>query len=223
MQLTVKEMVKQNNEKRKTLTSENQEYYENMLVFIRTNPLKSERATEEVLLEMLEHLVEAQKDGKRAEEVFGMSPKELAEEISENLPKESFKDMLDFGLEIGLTLFGWYLASVGLVPLIMKQEQTLYLGSMLISGILLIASCVTVIFLVFGLLKRNAFEEKSKKNKVNWILGILFVLLFAGGVSSNVLIAPFGPAFTISYPLEFGLGCFFLLAAYLYKKSRESK
>ncbi|MDI7741432.1 DUF1129 family protein [Lysinibacillus fusiformis] len=223
MQVTVKEMIEQNNEKRKNLTPENQEYYENMLVYIRTNPLASERATEEVLLEMLDHLVEAQKEGRTAEDVFGKSPKELAEEIIETLPKESVKVTLDFMAEIGFTMFGWYLAVVGIVPLITKEDQTVYLGSLLLSGSLLVASVVALLYLVFGVIKKSAFEEKHKKNKINWFTGILFVLLFGGAVGSNVLIKPFGPSFTISHLLEFGLGCFFLLAAYLFKKSRESK
>ncbi|MFC7685153.1 DUF1129 family protein [Ureibacillus sp. GCM10028918] len=223
MQVTVKELVQQNNEKRKILTPENQEYYENMLVYIRTNALKGERATEEVLLEMLDHLLEAQREGKKAEDVFGKSPKELAEEIIKTLPKESFKDMLDFILEMVFTLFGWYLAIGGLFPLITKQNQTIHSGSLLLAGVLLISSVVVLLYFLFGIIKRNAFEEKRKKNKVNWLLGLLFALLFVSGVSVNFIVEPFGPTITISYLVQFGLGCFFLLAAFLYKKSRESK
>ena len=223
MQLTVKELAKQNNNKRKSLTPENQEYYENMLVFIRMNALKNERATEEVLMEMLDHLLEAQKEGKNAEDVFGKSPKELAEEIIDTLPKESFKVTFDFILEIGFTLFGWYLVIGGIIPLMSQENQTIHLGTVVLTSILLIASVVALLFFIFGVLKKTAFEDKGKKNKVNWLLGVLFVLFFVGVVGVNVVIEPLGPAFTISYLLQFGLGCFLLLAAYLFKKSRESK
>ncbi|MDN4493893.1 DUF1129 family protein [Ureibacillus aquaedulcis] len=223
MQMTVKEIIKQNNEKRESLTPENKEYYENMLVYIRTNPMASERATEEVLLEMLDHLLEAQSEGKSAVDVFGKTPKELAEEIIKTLPKESFKDMRDFVLEMLFTLFGWYLAIGGLFPLIAKQNQTVHSGSLLLTGILLISSVVVLLYFLFGVIKRNAFEDKRKKNKVGWFLGILFILLFVSGVGVHFIVEPFGPTFTVSYPLQFGLGCFFLLAAFLYKKSRESK
>ncbi|WP_339288736.1 DUF1129 family protein [Ureibacillus sp. FSL K6-0786] len=79
MKVSVKELIRQNNEKRKQLTPENQQYYENLLVYIRANLSRNERATEEVLLEMLEHLLEAQKEGKTASEVFGKNPKDLAD------------------------------------------------------------------------------------------------------------------------------------------------
>lgn len=223
MQLTVKELIEHNNEKRKNLTSENSEYYQNLLVYIRTNALKSERATEEVLLEMLDHLLEAQREGKSAEDVFGKTPKELAEEIIETLPKESLKSNLDFILEIGFMLFGWYLVITGIPPLISQEEQTVYLGTLLLSGFLLIGSITTLMFFVFGFLKSTAFKDKSKKNEINWLLVILFVLFFIGGIGANVMLEPFGASFTVSYILPFGLGCFFLLAAYLFKKSRESK
>lgn len=223
MQVTVKDLVKQNNEKRKILTSENQQYYENMLVYIRTNALKSERAAEEVLLEMLDHLIEAQKEGKSAEDVFGKTPKELAEEIIETLPKESFKDILDFGFEIAFTLLGWYLAISGLLPLITRQYQTIHLGSVFLAALCLISSIVLVIYFIFRVIKRNAFQDKGKKSKVNWLFGLLFLLLFGSGVGVNYIFKPFGPSFTISYVFEFGLGCFFLLAAFLFKKTRESK
>jgi len=223
MQLTVKELIEHNNEKRKKLTPENHEYYEDMLVYIRTNALKSERATEEVLLEMLDHLLEAQSKGKTAEDVFGKMPKELAKEIIETLPKEPYKATLDYIFELGFTLFGWYLVISGIPPLISQEEQTIYLGTLLLSGILSIASMVVLIYFVFGVLKSSAFENKSKKNMVNWLLGTLFVVFFAGGIGTNVILEPFGATFTVSYLLAFGLGCFFLLAAYLLKKSRESK
>ncbi len=223
MQLTVKEMIEQNNEKRKNLTPENQQYYQNMLVYIRTNALKSERATEEVLLEMLDHLLEAQSEGKNADDVFGKTPKALAEEIIETLPKEPFKATLDYIVEIGFMLLGWYLVITGIPPLISQEEQTVFLGTLLLSGFLLISSIVALLFFVFGMLKATAFKEKSKKNKVNWFLGAIFVLFFIGGIATNVILEPFGPSFTVSYLLAFGLGCFMLLAAYLFKKSRESK
>ncbi|WP_347862474.1 hypothetical protein U0355_04750 [Salimicrobium sp. PL1-032A] len=55
-----KEMIKSNNEKRKELTEENREYYEDMLLYIRLSYSKSEQDMEEVLAELLDHLLEAQ-------------------------------------------------------------------------------------------------------------------------------------------------------------------
>ena len=52
MSLTIKQLVKENNEKRKQLTKENETYYEQLLVYIRSSLFREERATEELLYEM---------------------------------------------------------------------------------------------------------------------------------------------------------------------------
>ena len=74
------------NEKRKELTEENRKVYEDMLTYLRLSYNKSERETEEILLELLNHLLEAQKAGKSAEEIFGPDPKRLAKQIVGELP-----------------------------------------------------------------------------------------------------------------------------------------
>ena len=73
--MNVKEMVELNNQRRKLLTKENLKYYEDMLVYIRLSYDKSDQEIEEVLLELLDHLLEAQKEGRTAKEVFGRNPK----------------------------------------------------------------------------------------------------------------------------------------------------
>lgn len=223
MKVPVKELIRQNNEKRKLLTKENQEYYENFLVYIRANFSRDERATEEVLLEMLDHLLEAQKEGKTAKEVFGKNPKELADEIIASLPKESWKRQLEFIVEIIMTLFGWYFIARGIVPLIQKEDQTIHSGTLVVSGLLLIASLAVLIHFVFVLLKKEAFKDRRKKKVGTILYGILIVGLFALSLYVKFAIHPFGPSFETSYYSIFGLGCFFLLASYLFKKMRESQ
>lgn len=61
--MTEKEMVALNNERRQQLTKENKAYYEDMLVYLRTSRIPAIK-TEELLLEMLDHLLAAQKEGK---------------------------------------------------------------------------------------------------------------------------------------------------------------
>ncbi|MDM5333284.1 DUF1129 family protein [Ureibacillus composti] len=223
MSLTVKDIVRQNNEKRKLLTLENEIYYENMLVYIRTNAFRDEKATEEVLLEMLDHLLDAQAEGKTAEEVFGKSPKELAEEIITSLPKESFKSLAEFTIETVLNLFGWFLVVWGIWPLINKKEQTIHLGSLSLSALLLVASLVVLLYLIFAVIRNHAFSDQRKKKIMTWGLGFFVWILFVAGFALNFLIDPIGPSVEISFYTAFGLGCFFILATYVLKKSRESR
>lgn len=79
--MNTKDLIQLNNEKREQLTEKNSEYYGDMLVYIRTNFNKSERYTEEVLLELLEHLLQAQEEGRTAKEVFGEDPKAYCNDI----------------------------------------------------------------------------------------------------------------------------------------------
>ncbi|MFY3792835.1 DUF1129 family protein [Ureibacillus sp. MALMAid1270] len=223
MKLTVKQLIEQNNEKRKLLTSENVAYYDDLLVYIRMNKFKDERATEIVLLNLLDEILEAQKEGKCAKELFGTSPKGYADKIIESLPKESKRSIIEFGLEILFTLFGWYLVVWGIWPMINQENQTVYIGSLTVSALLLIASLLLLVLLVFKVIKNQAFSDQKKKTTATWVLGLLIGILFVVGIMSNFLLQPFGPAMKMTYYTPFGLGCFLLLASYVLKKSRENR
>ena len=75
MTRTIKKIIAENNEKRNLLSKDNEEYYTNFLTYVRSSFFKDEYATEEILLEMLDHVLLAQEEGKSAEAVFGKQPK----------------------------------------------------------------------------------------------------------------------------------------------------
>ena len=62
--MNAEQLAELNFEKRKELTKENLKYYEDMLLYIRLSYDKSEQETEEILSELLDHLLEAQKEGR---------------------------------------------------------------------------------------------------------------------------------------------------------------
>lgn len=220
--LTTKELIKLNNEKRELLTPENKEYYEHLLVYIRLNLFKDERATEEVLFEMLDHLLEAQEEGKSAEEVFGKTPKELADEITQSLPKESKNSLIEFVFEILMTFLGWALIPVGIFTFFKDKAIDVHLVSLLIYAILYIAFFVIALYVAFKSIKKNAFDDKKQK-RASWIYGLTVAILMFVLFLSCKMIGSFGPKIEVSYYTILGLGCFFILASYLMKKIRESK
>lgn len=63
-----------NNQLREKLTPENRKYYEKLLVYLRVKG-KDEVATEAVLLEILQDMLEAQAEGQTAKQYFGTDPK----------------------------------------------------------------------------------------------------------------------------------------------------
>ena len=63
--MDAKLLIEENNKKRKLLTKENEAYYDDLLVYIRLQLTLSEQQSEEVLMEMLDHLIEGQMKEKR--------------------------------------------------------------------------------------------------------------------------------------------------------------
>lgn len=224
MTMTVKQIIERNNEMRKLLTPENNRYYEELAVYIKMNHFIDERATEDALLKILHQLLEAQQDGKNAEEVFGYDLEQYADKLVQSLPSKTTRSIFEFGLEILFVLFGWFLSIWGIWPLINKEDQTLHVGSLLLSTVLLIVGLILIVIVILMLKRKQSFEEdEKKKSKALWIIGVLGGLLFIVGFFLNFFIEPFGPKLNMSYLTPFGLGCFLLLASYIMKKSREAK
>ena len=220
MSLTIKQLIRENNNKRKQLTKENETYYEQLLVYIRSSFFKEERATEELLFEMLDHILLAQKDGKNAQDVFGKEPKQLADELIDTLPREKPKKIIAFAAETMMKLVGIYFTIIGIPALFSDEENTLYVGSFLLTIVVLILGMLVVIGVALNSFKREAFATKNKK-----IFVAIFTVTFLAAVGSVVAISQFaneiGPQLQTSPYTYFGFGCFLLLASYLFSAIRE--
>lgn len=218
-----KTLIKQNNERRKLLNEENKVYYENLMVYIRTSPFKDDKATEEVLMELLEHLLSAQEDGKTAENVFGKAPKELADEIIAGLPKEKPSKTVIFIVEIVVQFLGMFIAVTGIATIIKGEPKIIHIGSASLLAAVQIVGILLLIVVLLKLLKSDAFKQnpKSKKMFWSWALGsgvfILVVLIF------GVWMEPFGPAIEVSKYTQLIAGGVLILAAFGLKKWRETK
>src|SRR3954468_8826231 len=98
--MNAKKLIEENNGKREMLTKENEAYYGDMLLYIRLQMLLSEQQSEEILMELLDHILEGQEEGKSAKEIFGEDPKGYANEIIQQLPRERKRTMIPFISEI---------------------------------------------------------------------------------------------------------------------------
>lgn len=222
MTRTVKKIIAENNEKREILSTDNKAYFEDFLTYTRSNFLKDDRAREEVLLEMLDHLLLAEKDGKSAETVFGQNPKELADDVIENLPTEPFKYVFAFGLELIATLLACYTIVVGIMDMITAQAKTIYLGNAIIMVGILLATLAVLIYVIFYYLKKESFEKT--KSKALYVYSILILLV---GSFSPILLMKTLPH--IGQEIELGrygmfsIGCLLMLVTFLMKKIREQR
>jgi uncharacterized membrane-anchored protein len=218
-----KTLIKQNNERRKLLNEKNMTYYENLLVYIRTSPLKDDRATEEVLLELLEHLLSAQQDGKKAEDVFGKAPKELADEIIAGLPNEKPSKTMVFIAEIAAQFLGMFIALTGIAPIIKGEPKIIHIGSTIVLFAVQIVGILLLIAFLLKLLKSDAFKPNSNSKKMywSWALASGFFILMV--IILSVWVEPFGPVIEVSKYTQLFAGIMLILAAYGLKKWREAK
>ncbi|MBC6974417.1 DUF1129 family protein [Bacillus sp. Xin] len=86
--MKAKDMIELNNKKRKLLTEENEAAYGDMLVYIRFANIP-EQQVEELLLEILDHLLDAQEEDKNAYDVFGHNLQDYCDEVIAALPKQN--------------------------------------------------------------------------------------------------------------------------------------
>ena len=187
--MKAKQLIEENNRKREQLTPENEKYYSDMLIYIRLQLSLSEQQSEEVLMEMLDHLLDGQHEGKSARDIFGADPKGYADEIIQNLPKEQKREVIPFILGIVLNLVSWMLMIRGVVILVISQFNNGDVGSSVYLYPTLLIFAVILGFIAFGvwyifrIIKQSLFNEKANEKK-NMVKAGLF-----GAVSMGLVIA----------------------------------
>ncbi|WP_010530552.1 DUF1129 family protein [Lentibacillus jeotgali] len=201
--MKAKELIEENNEKRKQLTKENLKYYEDMLVYIRLSFSKSEQETEEILSELLDHLLLAQKEGRTAKEIFGNAPKQLANNIIGELPRMVTKETVGFFAMIILYFLAASVFFSGISHLIIyyvfnigELVREFHVGSASIKAILSIPIAFLLLCVLIYYLRWSCFKKRNKilEFMIFWFYSLLslgiFVLLF-------FLIPDFGPVVAI--------------------------
>jgi uncharacterized membrane-anchored protein len=195
-----KQLIEENNRKRELLNSQNQKYYNDMLIYIRLQLSLSEQQSEEVLMEMLDHLLDGQSERKTAQEIFGDEPKQYADEIIENLPKERKREVIPFILGIGLNLISLILMIRGLIILIISQfkhvDITVYPFSTMIKFAALTGFITFGVWYFFRVIKQSLFNEKASEKKNMVKIGLFAALTMSG----FIIISKFTPDIGSKFP-----------------------
>jgi DNA-binding ferritin-like protein (Dps family) len=222
--ISSKQLISENNEKRKLLTKENEKYYDDILVYIRIKSKASEQESEEILMELLDHLIEGQQDGKKAADIFGDDPKGYADELISELPKETFRTRLPFfGLLAG-TFILWALIGRGLFFLIVgfftTVDTKVYLGTVLTVTLYWLIFGILMIWFIFRCVERSLFTKKRTFLKQAIIAGIVAAL---GATPGFILIffhflPNFGPSFSFGWLPSLVSGAFLWLITFWAKK-----
>lgn len=150
-----------NAELQKKLSTENEKYYGNLIVYVRTKAIiRDTEKAEALLLEILQDILEAQNKGISAEDYFGKNPKQIADEIIKNLPinlMDTFK--------LGLIALVSYLVFTFL-PAMIIPEKGIDIGTMLIGGLFIVFVSLMILWL-FGI---SLYSKHSKFNKALLII-----------------------------------------------------
>ena len=202
-------LIKANNLLRKKLTSENQKYYEDLLTYIRgKSTFNREKDVEQLLLEILHDLIDAQNNGQNAEDYFGKNPQTLADEILQTLPKSFFET---FKLACYI-LIGYVLLFA--TPNIVLPTSNLDFGKLIILGTISFVFSLVVLWLIG--------QETYQKNKLiklaSYLLG---TITFAGIVIGSVFLKT---PLAISLPGWYGIGTILVLltiATMIYTAERK--
>lgn len=222
--MKVQELVKLNNEKRKQLNDENLKYYEDVLLYIRTSLGKKEIETEETLAELLDHLLDAQENGRTAEEVFGQEPQEYAKEITEELPTMDLKEkILFFGPSLLFLFAGILLANSIIGSLISYAlnigniKDTIYLGSLLVEGVLILIISAVFLYLFMKSVRDSNSNIKNKfiEFLVYWLFASLYIALFT---LIFYFVPDFGYIITVPIYIQILLGAILAISGYIIYK-----
>lgn len=117
--MKVKDMIKENNALREQMTPFNRSFFEDMIIAMRASRVDAQQA-EELLLEAAKHMLQEQRKGKNAKQVFGENPETHFKEIMDSVPAPPIRSKLNYYLMIpwaALTCLFGILAIGGLILL----------------------------------------------------------------------------------------------------------
>lgn len=155
-----------------TFSQEDQVYFQDLWDYFNlAGFLYKEEALREQIYNLAVDFSQAGADGLTAKDYFGLDPKIMADQIIENMPKESTRSILQYGAIVpGIVIF-YRLLSEFASQAVLVLKPLVYLTDIIL-GLLAIG-------LLFYLLRRLIFaEEKSKKAirvAIVLVLGFYFV------------------------------------------------
>lgn len=216
------ELIEENNWKRELLHPENEKIYNDFLLYVRTDLRVDEHAGEEILMDLLDHLMEAQEEGKTATDLFGESPQQYADEVISNLPRENRRNVTWFVSAQIVNLAGWFITVFGLVNLIMSFFKPVNSGIPVGTLLIILLSVVMVAFVgvsvIFRIVRSTLFQEKSQKWKEYVKAGLYGAAAFGFIYAAAWLFEDVGPVIKLEWWVSLLIGLSLLAISKLMSK-----
>lgn len=215
-------LIEENNRRREQLSAENEAYYSDMLIYIRLQLSLSEQQAEEVLMEMLDHLLDGQREGKTAKDIFVDDPKAYADELIKHLPQEEKRAVIPFVSGIIVNILSWILIIRGILFLVIspfKEVDTMiYLYSVIALGLLIACIVLGGVWYIFRLIKHSLFQQHSSDKKIMLKAGIFGAISMALIILTSTFIPSTGPSIHFPWWMSLISGGVLWLIHIVYKK-----
>jgi uncharacterized membrane-anchored protein len=205
--INAKQLIEINNHKRTELLPENEKYYSNFLLYIRLQFFLSEQQSEEILMEILDHLIEGQNNGKTAQVIFGKDPKVFADEIIRQIPNENKNNMVRFISVIAFNLLGLFLIVRGIILFIVSffkdVDILVYPYKSMVMFLVIICFCLMEVWIIFKIIKDSLFKENQNNMKDSLKAGISTMVLMGIILAGGYFLPNFGPSFPFTWYASF--------------------
>ena len=167
-----------------TFSQEDQAYFQDLWDYFNlAGFLYEEKALREQVYNLAVDFSQAGADGLTAKDYFGLDPKGMADQIIENMPKESTRSVLKYGAILSGIVIFYRLLSDFASQAVLVLKPLVYLTDIIL-GLLAVG-------IIFYLLRRLIFaEEKTKK-----AIYVAFVLVLGIYFFSEIVGVRFLPAF----------------------------
>lgn len=168
--MNTNQMIEENNQLRQRLNDENKAYYNDLLLYLRFQSVSRDEAQiESFLLDVLQDILAAQKDGLSAVDYFGKEPKEVADAFLAEVPR-SFWAVV----KLALIVVGSYMG-ITIFPTLTTTGKPTDVGAMLITGLY----ALLMVTLFFKYLAVTIYRVSTwRLHKVmQWLIWCLIVII----------------------------------------------
>ena len=158
-----------------TFSQEDQAYFQDLWDYFNfAGFLYEEKALKEQVYNLALDFSQASGDGLTAKDYFGQDPKEMADQIIENMPKESTRSGLKYGAIISGIVIFYRLLSDFASQAVLVLKPLVYLTDIIL-GLLAVG-------IIFCLLRRLIFAEEKAKKAIYVAFVLVLGFYFAGEI-----------------------------------------